>query len=95
MSSRAQSVRLLNQSIERSNSTRRGERAGGSLSSQRMRDEASLDKFDFPCFISFLIKLGPKVYPHINENHVSIKNLIEDFILPLYGKVSEAKLEQN
>ena len=54
-----------------------------------------LDKFDFPCFITFLIKLGPKVYPDIVDNSVSVKCLIEDFILPLYKSVAEAKQVHN
>ena len=54
-----------NLSIERSMSNGR-ERSCGSL--KRGRIDPILDKFDFPCFIAFLIKLAPKIYPDITDN---------------------------
>ena len=49
-------------------SASRNSERGGSVSATRTRADPTLDKFDFPCFITFLIKLGPKVYPEINES---------------------------
>lgn len=46
--------------------SRTSERGGGSMSATRTKADPHLDKFDFPCFVTFLIKLGPKVYPDIN-----------------------------
>ena len=68
---------------------------GGSVSATRTKADPTLDKFDFPCFVTFLIKLGPKVYPEINESQLAVSSLIEDFIMPLYQNVSEAKQAQN
>ena len=50
-----------------------------------------LDKFDFACFVAFLIKLSPKVYPQISDTQVAVKNLIEDFILPLHSQLAAVK----
>ena len=79
-------------------STMRGDRSesrtserGGSVSAKRIKADPHLDKFDFPCFVTFLIKLGPKVYPEITETQQSVKCLIEDFILPVYNNVAEVK----
>ena len=47
-------------SMERGLSNGR-ERSCGSLGPGSI--EPKLDKFDFPCFIAFLIKIAPKVYP--------------------------------
>lgn len=90
--SRMGNTSILNDSSMRGD--RSGSRAserGGSVSATRTKADPHLDKFDFPCFVTFLIKLGPKVYPDINESLISVKNLIEDFILPLYNRVAEAK----
>ena len=85
----------LNDSMMRGGGDRSGsrtsERGGGSVSATRAKVDPQLDKFDFPCFVTFLIKLGPKVYPDINESQVAVKCLIDDFIMPLYRSVAEAK----
>ena len=68
-----------------------GSERGGSVSATRTRADPHLDKFDFPCFVTFLIKVGPKVYPEINESQQAVRCFIEDFILPLYNSVNEMK----
>jgi len=57
------STSRVNRTRDRSGSFNRGDSLGRGGSLSRTRQDAKLDKFDFPCFIAFLIKLGPKVYP--------------------------------
>ena len=54
-----------------------------------------MGKFDFPCFITFLIRLAPKVYSQANDEQVAVTSLIEDFILPLFNKVTDAKQDES
>ena len=44
------------------------------------------DKFDFPCFVAFLIKLGPRVFPKMKDMKQAVLHTVEQFILPLLSK---------
>jgi len=70
-----------------------GGRDRSSLSVGR-REGAVLDKFDFACFLSFLIKMAPKVYPKIADCQAATKCLMDDFIQPVHAKLNLMKSSQ-
>lgn len=71
--------------------TRFGERSG----SQDIRNPTK-DKFDFPCFIAFLIKLGPRIFPDLAQTpKAAVLLTVEQFILPLSMKQNDGRSIQN
>ena len=71
-------------------------RFAGERSGSRDQMSPTRDKFDFPCFIAFLIKLGPKVYPKLSENPKSaVLLLVEQFVLSLLGRQNDGRSIQN
>ena len=71
--------------------TRFAERSG----SQDIRNPTK-DKFDFPCFIAFLIKLGPRIFPDLAQTaKAAVLLTVEQFILPLSGRKSDGRSIQN
>jgi len=53
------------------------------------------EKFDFSCFIKFLIKIGLKCFPECESNSQSVLYTVEQYILPLLGKVNVERSVQN
>ncbi len=52
------------------------------------------DKFDFTCFIKFLIKLGIKCFPGIDSKSQAVLFTVEKFILPLLNSHKDERTHQ-
>ena len=53
------------------------------------------DKFDFVCFVKFLIKLGIKCLPNTESKTLAVLLTVEKFILPLLNKHNDLRSKQN
>lgn len=53
------------------------------------------DKFDFPSFIKFLIQLGLKCFPAIENQSQAVLILAEKFMLPLLTMLKDDRSVQN
>lgn len=63
----------------------------GDRSGSRSARSPTRDKFDFPCFVAFLIKLGPKVFPKVDDMKQAVLHTVEQFILPLLHKQKDGR----
>lgn len=55
---------------------------------------ASNEKFDFGCFIKFLIQLGIKCFPGVSDQTQAVLILIENLVLPLLRQTTDRSLQQ-
>jgi hypothetical protein len=53
------------------------------------------DKFDFTCFIKFIIKLGIKCFPGIEQKTQGVILTVEKFILPLLNSHRDQRTQQS
>lgn len=51
------------------------------------------DKFDFACFIKFLIQLGIRCFPAVENQTQAVLILIEKFVLPLLSKNTDRSVQ--